>query len=58
MKFKISTEELKLFRDIAATGSITITIVGQCRINTFNGTISAQIEIKDFDLLATKKYDF
>lgn len=58
MKFKISTVEKQLFRDIPENGSITITIVGKCRLNNFNGNSSAQIEITDFDLLTTKKYDF
>ena len=58
MKFKISKEEKELFKTIPASGSITITIVGQCRINVYNGTTSAQIEIKDFELLTTKKFDF
>lgn len=58
MKFKISQEEKELFKTIPVSGSISITIVGQCRVNIFNGNTSAQIEIKDFDLLTTKKFDF
>jgi single-stranded DNA-specific DHH superfamily exonuclease len=58
IKFKISTDEKRIFQMIPEKGSITITIIGYCRVNNFNGNVSAQIEIKDFEVLTTKKYDF
>lgn len=58
MKFKISTDEQKMFKNISATGSLKISFIGKCRVNSFNGKISAQIEIIDYEVNAVKKYDF
>lgn len=37
MKFKLSKEEVDFFRSISSTGSATITFVGVCMKNNYNG---------------------
>ena len=58
IKFNISPEEKEIFRNIPPNGSITINLLGMCKINVYNGNVTPQIEIKDFEVMTVKKYDF
>ena len=58
IKFNISPEEKEVFRNIPPNGSITINLLGMCKINVYNGNVTPQIEIKDFEVMTVKKYDF
>ena len=58
MKFRISDEEYELFNNISPEGYIKVTFIGECRLNEFNGRVTPQIEIKDYDVLTISKYDF
>lgn len=40
------------------TGSITINVLGTCAINEFNGNISGQIELEDFEIVNRLEYYF
>ena len=54
IKFKSSAEELESLK--SPTGCITITIVGRCERNMWNGTVSPQIIIEDYEI--TNKIDY
>jgi single-stranded-DNA-specific exonuclease len=57
IKFKSSEEE---FNELTKypSGSVNITIVGTCKINEWNGIISPQIEIKQYEIIGETKYYF
>ena len=56
IKFGSSKEEYEtLYSDL---GCVTINIVGKCSKNFWNGIISPQIKIKDYEIVDTKKYYF
>ena len=56
IKFKSSKEEYEqLYSD---TGCIKINIVGKCEKNVWNGNISAQIIVSDYEIISTQNYYF
>ena len=56
IKFKSSQEEYE--RLCAQTGCITINIVGRCSKNEWNGKITPQVIIEDYEIVAEQKYYF
>ena len=55
LKFKSSQEEYERF---LADGAIDVDIVGTCNINEWNGKITPQIFIEDYNITDTMKYFF
>jgi single-stranded-DNA-specific exonuclease len=55
IKFKSSIEEYESFK---TTGCITLNIVGRCERNVWNGRVSAQILIEDYDIEKVMQYYF
>ena len=56
IKFKSSQEEYeKLYSEV---GCITINIVGKCERNIWNGIVSPQIIIEDYEIVGEQKYYF
>lgn len=56
IKFKSSQEEYEKLR--SETGYITINIVGKCERNVWNGTVTPQIIIEDYEIVGEQKYYF
>lgn len=56
IKFGSSQEEFESLR--ADTGYIEIDIVGKCSINEWNGNITAQVFIEDYEIKDTKAWYF
>lgn len=56
MKFNLDENETDLFSDIS--GFIELNVVGYCRINEWNGNISPQLMIEDYEILDKAKYYF
>ncbi len=56
IKFNIKDEEKALLQPEA--GVITLNIVGQCDRNEFNGRVSAQIKMEDYEIVNRVKWDF
>ena len=56
IKFKSSQEEYDKLR--SETGCITINIVGKCERNVWNGTVTPQIIIEDYEIVGEQKYYF
>lgn len=56
IKFKSSQEECDKFK--SELGCITINVVGRCERNMWNGSITPQIIIEDYDIISTTKYYF
>lgn len=54
IKFKSSAEELESLK--SPTGCITITVVGRCERNMWNGTVSPQVIVEDYEI--TNKIDY
>lgn len=56
IKFRSSKEEYEtLYSDL---GCVTINIVGTCNINEWNGKISPQVIIEDYEITGKNKYYF
>ena len=55
IKFKSSVEEYESFK---TTGCTTLNIVGRCERNIWNGKVSAQILIEDYDIEKVMQYYF
>lgn len=56
IKFKSSEEE---FNDLfSESGCVTINLVGRCEINEYNGIITPQILIENYDIINRQKYYF
>lgn len=55
IKFNITDDERDMFKE---DGCIRLNIVGQCRKNEWMGNVSAQMEIKDYDIITQSKYYF
>ena len=53
--FNADDEFCELFENNAC---VTINVLGQCRENEWNGYITPQIEIKDFEIVSANKYLF
>ena len=56
IKFKSSQEEYEKLR--SESGCITINIVGKCERNVWNGTVTPQIIIEDYEIVGEQKYYF
>ena len=56
IKFKSSQEEYEKLH--SATGCITINVVGKCERNIWNGIVSPQIIIEDYEIVGEQKYYF
>ena len=54
-EFNITDDERDMFKE---DGCIRLNIVGQCRKNEWMGNVSAQMEIKDYDIITQSKYYF
>ena len=56
IKFKSSKEEYEKFN--SEVGCITINVVGKCERNIWNGTVTPQIIIEDYEIVGEQKYYF
>ena len=56
IKFKSSKEEYEKFS--SSVGCITINVVGKCERNVWNGTVTPQIIIEDYEIIGEQKYYF
>ena len=56
IKFKSSQEEYEKLR--SETGCVTINVVGKCERNIWNGVVSPQIIIEDYEIVGEQKYYF
>ena len=56
IKFKSSQEEYEQL--YSNTGCIKINIIGKCEKNVWNGNISAQIIVNDYEIISTQHYYF
>ena len=56
IKFKSSQEEYEKFN--SELGCITINVVGKCERNIWNGTVTPQIIIEDYEIVGEQKYYF
>ena len=56
IKFKSSQEEYEKLR--SETGYITINVVGKCERNAWNGSVTPQIIIEDYEIVGEQKYYF
>ena len=53
LKFKATDTEVEYFK---STPLVNITIVGECEINNWNGNISPQIYITDYEVKKGMKF--
>ena len=56
IKFKSSQEEYEKLH--SETGCITINIIGRCERNIWNGIVTPQILIEDYEIVGEQKYYF
>ena len=56
IKFKSSKEEYEKFS--SSVGCITINVVGKCERNVWNGIVTPQIIIEDYEIVGEQKYYF
>ena len=56
IKFKATQEEFEELN--SETGCVTINVVGKCERNVWNGTVSPQIIIEDYEIVGKQKYYF
>ena len=56
IKFKSNREEFEKLKP--EEGYISINIVGKCEANVWNGKISPQITIKDYEITSYSKFYF
>lgn len=56
IKFKSSQEEYETL--CSEAGCITINVVGKCERNVWNGTVTPQIIIEDYEIVGEQKYYF
>ena len=56
IKFKSSQEEYEKLH--SETGCVTINVVGKCERNIWNGIVSPQIIIEDYEIVGEQKYYF
>ena len=56
IKFKSSQEEYEKLH--SETGCVTINIVGKCERNIWNGTVTPQIIIEDYEIINKQEYYF
>ena len=58
IKFRSSEEEYERLLPQSSYGSVNINVLGTCKINEWNGIISPQIEVKDYEIVGETKYYF
>lgn len=58
IKFKVTEEEVEQLTPSSSSGSVNINIIGVCKINEWNGMISPQIEIEDYEIVGKTDYYF
>lgn len=58
IKFRITDEEFDSLLPTNATGSKNITVIGTCAINEWNGRITPQIKVSDYEITGETKYYF
>ena len=56
IKFKSSNEEYEKL--CSKLGCVTINVVGRCERNIWNGIVSPQISIKDYEIVGETEYYF
>ena len=56
IKFKATQEEYEKLR--SETGCVTINVVGKCERNIWNGVVSPQIIIEDYEIVGEQQYYF
>ena len=56
IKFHIKDEEKELLDPQG--GTLTLTAIGKCALNHFNGNITPQIMLEDFEIVNRRKWDF
>ncbi len=56
IKFGSSEEEYDTL--CSEMGCVTINVVGECKRNVWNGMVSPQIEIVDYEIISTTEYYF
>ena len=56
IKFHISDEQKELLDPQG--GTLTLTAIGKCTLNHFNGTVTPQIMLEDFEINKRTKWDF
>ena len=57
IKFRSSEEEFEQLTH-NPLGSVSINVIGTCKVNVWNGIISPQIEIDDYEIVGENKYYF
>ena len=56
IKFHVKDEEKELLN--AQDGTLTLIAIGKCTLNHYNGNVTPQIMLEDFDIVNRKKWDF
>jgi hypothetical protein len=56
IKFKATEEEYENLK--SETGCVTINVVGKCERNIWNGNVSPQIIIEDYEIIGKQQYYF
>ena len=56
IKFHVKDEDKELLN--AQGGTLTLTAIGKCTLNHFNGNVIPQIMLEDFEIVNRKKWDF
>ena len=56
IKFNVKDEQKALLNPDG--GVLTITAIGKCQLNHFNGNITPQLILEDFEIMNKKKWDF
>lgn len=56
IKFHIKDEEKELLDP--QDGTLTLTAIGKCTLNHFNGNVTPQVMLEDFEITNRKKWDF
>lgn len=56
IKFKSSQEEYEKLK--SAMGCVTINVIGRCERNIWNGTVSPQLIVEDYEIVSTTQYYF
>ena len=56
IKFHVKNKEKELLN--SQGGVLTLTAIGKCTLNHFNGNVTPQIMLEDFEIVNRKKWDF
>lgn len=58
IKFKVTDEEYDQLIPEFDSGSVNINIIGKCAINEWNGVVTPQIKVDDYEIVGETKYYF